>query len=210
MDKIIFFIILLYVFSRLSRILKGEEGGKRRQYPPPHVPRQPHPRPPAQPPPGGGGRPGQETRPSPVSRREEDALQILAEWERKAQRQKAGRTEVPSEWEREIQRQKPGEWEREIQGRKAGQIEVPSEMGEEPLHHPPASESLPRAEHLASIGYPEVEHTGEEPGDVRSRGAEKEDILHLHHPSVLREGIILSEILRPAIVLRPFAPPYRR
>jgi hypothetical protein len=193
-DKIIFFIILLYIFSRLSRILKGEERGKGGQHPLPPSPHPPRPRPPAQPPAGGERRPGRDIRPSPISRKEEDALQILAEWEKRAQGQKAGHAEVPSEWERKAE------------GQKAGQTEVQ----EEPAHYPTESESLSQAEKLASIGYTEDEHGGEKPGDIWTRGAEKEDILHLHHPSVLREGIILSEILRPAIVLRPLAPPYRR
>ena len=167
MDKIIFYIIIFYFISVISRIFKDKGKKGRRQPPglPPHPSRYP---PPTRPSPlpfpqKDTGRP-----PGPIlTPQETEALHILKDWETRAGRLKSRKIEQP----------------------------IPAKKSEALRSKTEEKPSLKMIK----------------PAVVKKAGVPAETEAFFHNPAEVRQGIIISEILRPPLARRnPLLPPFLR
>ena len=167
MDKIIFYIIIFYFISVISRILKDKSKKGKRQLPglPPHPSRFPQPTRPSPLP-----FPQKDTGRSPgtiLTPQEREALHILKDWETRAGRLKSRKREQP------------------IPAKKSKDARVKKE--EKPI--------------LKIV----------KPAAAKKVGVPAEARILFHTAAEVRQGIIISEILRPPLARRnPLLPPFLR
>ena len=167
MDKIIFYIIIFYFISIISRFFKDKGKKGRRQ--PPGLPPQPsrYP-PPTRPSPLPFPRRDTGRPPGPIlTPQETEALHILKDWETRAGRLKSRKLEQP------------------IPAKKSETARVKKEVKSIPKMIKPA------------VG--------------KKIGVLAEARAFFHDPEEVRQGIIISEILRPPLARRnPLLPPFLR
>jgi len=170
MDKIVFYIIIFYFISVISRILKDK--GKKGRRLPPGLP----PKPSRYPPPTRTSRPSPLPFPSKdagkppgtiLTPQENEALHILKDWETRAGRLKSRKLEQP------------------IPAKKSGALL--SKTDEKPIL------KIVKPAFGEKAGLPTVDKT------------------FFHNAEEVRQGIIISEILRPPLARRnPLLPPFLR
>lgn len=167
MDKIIFYIIIFYFISVISRILKDK--GKKGRRLPPGLPPQPSRYPPP-------------THPSPLPFPQKDAGRppgpILTPHEREA-------LHILKDWETRAGRLKSRKLEEQLSTKKSEDARVKTEE-----------------KSITKIIKPAV---------AKKAGVPFEYKTLFHNPAEVRQGIIISEILRPPLARRnPLLPPFLR
>ncbi|MEW6379790.1 MAG: hypothetical protein AB1611_09300 [bacterium] len=211
MDRVIELVIVFYLISAFLRFLKKSQQGKDRHYPPPQrqrLPQQRGPSPPSphrEPGPSSSTSRPKEAAPRPVlTPREREALDVLADWERRARTHREGPTgpAAPS----------PGRASTPP-GRTA---EIPPGRGPVPemRTRPTPAEiiSCKAAGEAISAGQGAVPGELQPPlsgrPEISGEKIDAEGISFLIHPDMLWQGVVMSEILRPPLAMRkPFQLP---
>ena len=218
MDRIVELILIFYLISIFLRFLKKGQKSKDRQPFPYPRPTRPAPPPPPSPTTTRRGESMPQPWPRPSSRRvvemprrpvftskkDQDALDILAEWERRARGQRAetqteGATEGTSGHGTPLEEVRVSTVERPAK-RPSPDI-VP---GEDLWRVQPGVQEIK----TEALQAPPTPSPAARPEIYQEESAE-EEMPFLGHPAMLWQGIVISEILRPPLARRsPFSWPY--